>query len=173
MQPTRRQNKPHRPEQIPLAKKNTATKETACTYANRPEPKTQPPHNTTNKTNPAEYNRVQLPPGKTHPTTKQNAPQGTNTPGEPPPHDKTKRTARNQYRLQKPTTQKASRPALTQTAPNNKHSCVQLPLGNPHPMTKQTAPQGTNTACKNPHRKKLHGLHLRKPPRTKNTPPAF
>ena len=156
-----------------FAKKNTATKQTAFTYANRPEQQTQLPHNTTNKTNPVKYNRVQLPPKKNHPTTKQNAPQGTNTPGEPPPHYKTKRTARNQYRLQKKTPRQNKRLALTQTAPNQKHNRVQLPLGNPHTMTKQTAPNDPRTACKNPPHDKTNGLHLRKPPRTKNTPTAF
>ena len=156
-----------------FAKKNTATKQTACTYANRPEQQTQLPHNTTNKTNPAKYNRVQLPPKKNHPTTKQNAPQGINTLGEPPPHYKTKRTARNQYRLQKKTPRQNKRLALTQTAPNNKHSCVQLPLGKTHPTTKKAAPHEPRTACKKKHRDKTNGLHLRKPPRTKNTPSAF
>ena len=156
-----------------FAKKNTATKQTACTYENRPEQQTQLPHNTTNKTNPAKYNRVQLPPGKTHPTTKQNAPQGTNTPWENQHDDKTKRTARNQYPLGKPTRRQNKRLALTQTAPNNKHSCVQLPLGKTHPMTKKAAPHEPNTAYKKPPHDKTNGLHLRKPPRTKNTTTDF
>ena len=102
-----------------FTKKNTATKQTACTYANRPEQQTQLPHNTTNKTNLAEYNRVQLPPGKTHPTTKQNAPPGTNTPWEPPPDDKTNRPERHQNRLQKKTPRQNKRLALTKTALKN------------------------------------------------------
>ena len=51
---------------------------------------------------------------------------------------------------------------------NKTHRKEPIPLLNPHPITKKTAPQGTNTACKKKHRDKTNGLHLRKPPRTKN-----
>ena len=70
--------------------------------------------------------------------------------------------------MQKKLPQKNKRLALTKTAPH-KNPCHGLPSGKPPtPTTKKTATHGTRTFCKKNYRKKINGLHLRKPPRTKN-----
>ena len=127
MQRTRLQKKQPRMNPAPRAEKNTATKQTACTAANRPEPQTQPRTTATGE-NPHDY--------------KTSSPAGNQYRLQKPTQRQTKRLTRPQNapnhkhsRVQLPlgkthTTTKQSAPPETNTACKNPHSnktnCLRL-----------------------------------------------